>query len=107
MRNPFPRFMALAPLALAVASCSATEHPSLFAQAQSILVGETTRGELLTRFGEPARTSDENGERITVWREEQASLVGVPWARELRVVLNRSGRVESYEVRSTFSDDRP
>ncbi len=85
--------------------CTAAEtHPSI--AAPGIQLGETTRGELIERLGEPERTGTEHGSALAAWWESQPSIVGTDRARELVVVFTPAGRVKSYELRSTFPADR-
>jgi outer membrane protein assembly factor BamE (lipoprotein component of BamABCDE complex) len=93
-------------LALGLAGCISIGHSFEVAKVRQIAVGETTRAEIRSTFGEPWRTGVDDGRKTWTYGHYRYSIFGKAETRDLVVRFDDSGRVHSYTFNSTHPEDR-
>ncbi|MFN7950872.1 MAG: hypothetical protein U0610_04025 [bacterium] len=71
------------------------------AQVREIVIGRTTRAELVAALGPPAETRDDT----LIWSESRRPWLGPARTRQLTIRLDAAGRVKTYELESDFPGD--
>ncbi len=71
--------------------------------AAQIVMGETTRAEIVERFGQPFRTGLDSGLRTVTYLHYRVGLFTEPVTTDLTVVYTPEGKVKSY----VFSTNQP
>ena len=91
----------LAILIAALAGCATVGRDFPTHNVDQIRIGETTRAEIQTMFGEPWRTGVEDGKRTWTYGKYRWSAFGDAETTDLVVRFNPDGTVSSYVFNTT------
>lgn len=92
---------AIAILFAALAGCATVGRDFPTHNVDQIRIGETTRAEIQTMFGEPWRTGVEDGKRTWTYGKYRWSAFGDAETTDLVVRFNPDGTVSSYVFNTT------
>jgi hypothetical protein len=95
----------LAALALGAAGCATIGKEFAVQNVPKLVIGETTRSEILKMFGTPWRTGLEDGRESWTYGHYRYSLFGPEKTRDLVVRFDAQGRLASYTFSSTEPED--
>lgn len=104
--NRTKRITAAALLAGALAGCASVGHNFPADQVPRIVVGETTRDEVQTMFGDPWRTGLESGLPTWTYGKYKYRLFGDDSTTDLVVRFDANGVVTSYTFNTTEHDEK-
>ena len=93
--------IALVVLSLTVAGCATVGQDFATHNVDQIEIGETTRADIQTMFGEPWRTGTEDGKRTWTYGKYRWSAFGDAETTDLVVRFNQDGTVSSYVYNTT------
>lgn len=99
----FQRFavLTLITLTMTAAGCASVGRDFATHKVEDIEIGETTRAEVETMFGEPWRTGVEDGKRTWTYGKYRWSAFGEAETTDLVVRFNEDGTVSSYVYNTT------
>lgn len=95
------RLAGLAMLLTAFVGCATVGQDFATHNVDQIQVGETTRAEIQSMFGEPWRTGVEDGKRTWTYGKYRWSAFGDAETTDLVVRFNSDGTVSSYVFNTT------
>lgn len=88
-------------ISLTVAGCASVGQDFATHKVDQINIGETTRTDIETMFGEPWRTGVEDGKRTWTYGKYRWSAFGDAETTDLVVRFNQDGTVSSYVFNTT------
>ncbi|MDX1634607.1 MAG: outer membrane protein assembly factor BamE [Marinobacter sp.] len=99
----FQRFavLGLAAVMMVAAGCATVGRDFATHKVEEIEIGETTRAEIESMFGEPWRTGVEDGKRTWTYGKYRWSAFGDAETTDLVVRFNEDGTVASYVYNTT------
>lgn len=101
-----PIVLALTLPLLLSAGCAKVGRDFPVAPVTRIEIGETTREEIRTMFGQPWRTGIEDGQSTWTYANYRYSAFGPEKTRDLLIRFDEDGKVSSYTFNSTYAEDR-
>lgn len=91
---------------LLLASCATVGKDFKYNGPTDIEVKKTTKNDILQKFGNPFRVGYNNGDLQWTYCFYVYSAFSNTNTRDLVVVFNKDGLVQSYEYNSSFEDDK-
>ena len=93
-------------VALGAGSCGGSGVPFPSEPIHSIVVGRTSRAELVAALGQPGSSEESPGGSVSIWTQHESSIFGPTRGRTLTVRFGPTGLVRAYEFESSFPEDR-
>jgi len=86
-------------------ACATMGTPFVFTGPNTIVIGQTTKSDLLAKFGQPFRVGYENGKDKWTYGYYKYKVFGDSETKDLDVVFNKDGKVSSYTYNSSYKDE--
>ncbi len=91
----------LALTVFAIAGCGSVGKPFDSSLSETIVEGQTTQAEILTKFGEPFKKGTQNGDLVWVYEYNEYKGSGNSLSKNLTLVFDRNNIVKSRQTMST------
>ena len=92
-------------ISLTSSGCATIGNSFQFDGPESVVVGETTKAEVLAHYGNPFRVGYENGHLKWTYGYYQYRLFGSSDTRDLSITFDKHNVVENYTYSSSDSDE--
>jgi hypothetical protein len=105
MKKGFSGGILLCAILLACAGCMTVGHDFPVDPVSHIQIGKTTKGEVLSLFGQPWRTGIENGMKTWTYGLYRYCLFGESRTRDLVLRFDKDDMVASFSFNSNYPED--
>ncbi len=87
-------------------ACATVGNQFSFKGVQSIIIGKTTRNEILSTYGQPFRVGYDNGNEKWTYGYYKYRVFGDSNTKDLDITFDKSGLVQKYTYSSSTDEDK-